>query len=216
MIDSESPVTTASHGDAQSDIVGGAFITAIVLFLFMILLVIALLFKIIQMDKQVQEEASKSEQLEQTLEQTLGRPLTSEDVQNLFKSQELEDEKQEIERERDEVKEKLEQAQKELDQAVKERLLTQRETADAKAELEKAQKKISELEAELTKLSFGNLVNSGLRIWEFKDGEVMITDSEIMEGGKFWQQRFACRKKKSKHPAVIHNPDLESEQILGK
>ncbi|MBI2475412.1 hypothetical protein HYV69_03240 [Candidatus Uhrbacteria bacterium] len=206
-------VTTASHGDAQSDIVGGALITVMVLFLFMALLVIVFLVVLVQKQKQASEQTAKAEQLEQTLEQVLGGRLSDEEIKNLLDSQMLQAEVEESKQERDQAKEKQKQAEAEKQEAVVAMNHAMRQAADAEADAAMAMQKFKELQSK-DKEAIAKFVSAGLRLWIFRDGHAVITDADLMPDGKHWQQKYVCKPKKAKLPAVDNNPDLESDHLI--
>lgn len=217
--DSESPVTSASHGDAQADIIGGGLITVVVLFLAMVVLVFVLSVLLVNLDKQAKEQTAKAERLEQTLEQVISMEMSGEEVQTFLQAHELVQE----------LQEKLEQAEKEKDEAtawteryreqIKETETalkrSQRETTEAESRAAQATRELEELRAK-DKEAIKSFESGGMRLWVFRTPPSLITDAEPTPDGKYWMLRYSCKPKSGKLDTVEHNPDVKGNYLLIK
>lgn len=226
----------ASHGDAQSDIVGGALITVMVLFVGMAVFaaIIFILLRVAQQQlsttqQQTQTQTQKVAQLEKSLEQLSGKNINSSEIQELLQAGKAQEKIEQIEKERDEAMRKQQEAEAQAAQAASNAVVANAAAANAQAaaaaananaaaasaSAAEAERKYEGLQAK-DKEAIGNLVSSGMRLWIFRKGPALITDAEPMPGNKHWQQQYVCRKQMTKLEAVKNNPDLKSDHLLGK
>ncbi|MEK7615507.1 MAG: hypothetical protein AAB431_03945 [Patescibacteria group bacterium] len=243
----------ASHGDAQSDIMGGAAITVMALLVGMAGLVLILLMLVVNTtsqaqakEKQVQAQTAEIAQLKSI------SGLTPEEIKTFVSAQQSEQDVQNAQQERDEAKQKQEQAESQaaaanaaaaqaqaaaaaanaaaaaanngaqsmrvaqedaqfykgrVDALTKALAESERQLAKAKTELEQEKKKAEQ--------PVGMLVSTSLRLWTFRNGETFITDAEPSADGKFWTQRYACRKKNRKVPSTTRDQG-QKDILLGQ
>lgn len=219
----------ASHGDAQSDIMGGGTITVMVLFIGLAVFTIILLMLLVQTNAQVQTQAQKAgaeakkiEQLEKVVEDLTGKKLSGTQIDALLESGQMKEKLAQAEKEKQEAEAKAQQAAQAMAQAQAAAAAANANAADANANAAAANAKAAEAERKYEELrakdkeAIGNLVSTGMRLWIFRSGPALITEADPMPDGKFWQQKFVCRLKKAKLPVVEVNPDVKSDHLLGK
>lgn len=226
MLESPCGVTSeAGHGDAQSDIVGGALITVIVLFVLMAIFAALLVLILRTKTQEAHAQAAELRELEQAL------ALSPEERVALLEQGNFKSAMEEAQRKQREAEQSAQQAKAEAEEKVTQAMkvvaeangkAALAETRAAQAEKEAAQAKAAAAKAQAaaaaaakanpSKPSKGKLIASNLRLWVFKDGYVDITDSKAKDG--FWNIRYKCRVASGKVPVgKTGDPTPESFEL---
>lgn len=213
-----------SHGDAQSDILGGASIIAIVLFVGMAALVALLLavlstqYTELQSVKTAHAELEKKERKLRVANGLLaGKTLTPAQIEEILTHNKL---KKKLEGAQSELA-ALKQAQSKRKSEVRElkRGLAEREREVEKKDrdIAKLQKQLERTQAELEKVKKGtSAVANQMRLWVFDGGKsVDISDLEPEDDGKFWRLRYRCRKINKKVPSTTEGGNKTRSYIIG-
>ncbi len=209
------PAAQSSHGDAQSDILGGASIIMMVLFLGLAALLTVTLVMIQSANSAAKVATQRADTAEEALSVLAGRKLTPQELQLLLSAKEL---KEEIERKKKEIA----AAKKKLSTA---KARYKKEISAVKAELRKAkaraQKKGVEnvnLRSEIAQLKRKNkglhkrlndsdkpvnIVSNGMMLWiQGKTALITEEDTHQYKGRNYWRHKYKCRRNKGRTRAA--------------